>query len=217
MGGYGSGRRIDSRKTTESQCQIDVRVMKKQGALAPGASGNISWWRCDKETGTIGYRADGKRLILNYQRRQNDGEWQNIEQVITLTWTHPNYGGKRTWFLCPHCCRRVAILYGGNYFFCRCCHNLSYSCQQESREDRLMRRARNIRCRLGGGANLLEPFPLSRKTCTGKRMRSCDEKQKLHTRSHLFWLVSAGDSSGRFTGTSSGSMRPNLVPSFWQC
>ncbi len=163
MGGYGSGRRIDSKKTTESQCQIDVRVMKKQGALVPGATGKISWQHCDKETGSIGYRTEDKRLILNYQRRQKDGDWQSIEQVIPLTWTYPNYGGKRTWFLCPHCCRRVAIVYGGNYFFCRCCHNLSYSCQQESREDRLMRRARTIRCRLGGGANLLEPFPLKPK------------------------------------------------------
>jgi len=160
MGGYGSGRRYDAKKTTESQCEIDVRRMKRDGALVPGAKGNISWSRRGEETSSIGYRVEAKRLIINYYSKQNGGEWESIEQIITLTWTYPNYGGKRIWFMCPQCNRRIAVLYGGKYFLCRRCRNLTYSSQQESKEDRLMRRARNIRCRLGGGVNLLEPFPL---------------------------------------------------------
>ena len=77
MGGYGSGRRIDSKKTTDSQCKIDVRKMKKEGALVRGASGNISWWCRDKETGSIGYRVEDKRLIINYHSKQNGGERQS--------------------------------------------------------------------------------------------------------------------------------------------
>jgi|GEM_PF-3430472 len=69
-------------------------------------------------------------------------------------------GGKRTWFLCPHCNRRVALLYGaGKYFLCRHCYNLTYASQQIQRYERLMEKARGIRQRLGGSANLSEPFP----------------------------------------------------------
>ena len=42
---------------------------------------------------------------------------------------------------------------------CRACHDLAYASECESGEDRLRRRARTIRRRLGGSANLLDPFP----------------------------------------------------------
>ena len=71
-----------------------------------------------------------------------------------------NYGGSRKWFSCPHCNRRVAIIYGaGKLFLCRHCHNLTYGSQQEHCADRNLRKARDIRNRLGGGNNLTDPFP----------------------------------------------------------
>ncbi len=58
------------------------------------------------------------------------------------------------------CWKRVAVHYAaGKYFFCRHCYDLTYSSKQESRPDRLMRKAQNIRQRLGGSANLSELFP----------------------------------------------------------
>ena len=42
-----------------------------------------------------------------------------------------HYGGERPWFLCPHCGRRVAILYGGAVFACRTCYGLAYEVQRE--------------------------------------------------------------------------------------
>jgi hypothetical protein len=44
-------------------------------------------------------------------------------------------------------------------FACRNCCDLAYACQSESPLGRSIRRARNIRMRLGGGPNLLDPFP----------------------------------------------------------
>jgi hypothetical protein len=160
MGGSGSGdwHRWDSKITTESQYNIDIRWMRKQRCLQPGASGTLSWSCRGAVSGLIGFRVETDRLVLNYRNRQNCGEWKNIEDEIFVTWTPCNFGGNRQWFLCPGCNRRVAVVYGGKYCRCRHCHNLTYSSQQESRPDRLMRKARKIRARLGASNNLIDPI-----------------------------------------------------------
>ncbi len=160
MGGYGSGRQCSwgGKTTTESQHRIDIRWLNKQRYLHPGTAGTLSWTCRGEESGSIGFRVETDRLVLNYRNRQNGGEWENIEDEIFFTWTRCNYGGNRQWFLCPGCNRRVAVVHGGKYYRCRHCHNLTYSSQQESRPDRLMRKARNIRARLGASNNLIEPI-----------------------------------------------------------
>ncbi len=58
------------------------------------------------------------------------------------------------------CGRRVVVLYEpGRYFLCRCCYDLRYESQREDRTHRALRRAQKIRERLGGSANMTEPFP----------------------------------------------------------
>ena len=160
MGGSGSGDwyRWDSKTTTESQYNIDIRWMRKQRYLRPGAAGLLSWTCRGVASGLIGFRVETDRLVLNYRIRQNGGEWENIEDEIFFTWTPCNYGGNRQWFLCPGCNRRVAVVYGGKYYRCRHCYDLTYSSQQESRPDRLMRKARKIRARLGASNSFMEPI-----------------------------------------------------------
>lgn len=159
MGGRGSGNwcRWGSKTTTESQHQIDIRWLKKQRYLRPGTAGSLSWSWGDEQTGSIGFRMEYERMILNYRHRPHGGDWENVEQAISFDRTSCNYGGYRTWFLCPRCWKRVAILYGaGKYFLCRHCYDFTYSSQQESRSDRLMRKARKIRARLRASNNLME-------------------------------------------------------------
>lgn len=161
MGGSGSGDyfRWSTKSTTGSQHRVDIRWLKKQGYLRPGAFGSLSWSRGDEQTGSIGFRMEHDRMILNYRHRPHGGEWEDVEQTISFDRTSCNYGGLRTWFLCPRCWQRVALLYGaGKYFFCRYCYNLTYGSQQESRSDRLMRKDRKIRARLGASNNLMEPI-----------------------------------------------------------
>jgi len=159
MGGYFSGHRWNSKTTTESQHRIDIRWLKKQGYLRPGNVGLLAWSCRNKETGFINYRMEADRMVLDYRYRLNGGDWEDVEQAISFDRTTCNYGGFRIWFLCPRCRRRVAVLYGaGKYFLCRHCYNLTYASQQESREDRLMRKARKIRERLGASNDLLVPI-----------------------------------------------------------
>jgi hypothetical protein len=191
MGGRGSGScsRWDSKKTTESQNRIDIRWLNKHGYLRPGNIGKLSWSQRGKETGSIIYRMEIGSMILNYRYRYRDGEWQAVEQDIHFNRTPCNYGGHRWWFLCPRCSRRVAVLYGaGKYFLCRHCYGLTYSSQQESRPDRLMRKSRNIRKQLGGGNNLLDPFPFKPKNMHWKTYyRLRDEAVRANFGSLLIW------------------------------
>ena len=159
MGGLGSGSwyRWDSKTTTESQHRIDIRWLKRKGFLRPGNMGTLSWSRGGEKTGSIAFRIEDGHMILYYRHRPHSGNWEPVEQTVSFDHTPCNYGGQRKWFLCPRCWRRVALLYGaGKYFSCRHCYHLAYSSQQESRPDRLMRKARKIRARLGAGDDFME-------------------------------------------------------------
>ena len=56
-------------------------------------------------------------------------------------------------------CARVALLYlgGAGVFACRHCYRLAYACQREAADDRAVRRAGNIRERLGWQAGIANP------------------------------------------------------------
>ena len=64
---------------------------------------------------------------------------------IIITHTVPNYGGKRYWFICPGCKRRVGVLYIIEYddiFKCRDCYNLIY--QSSATHDNREKQVRNM-------------------------------------------------------------------------
>jgi len=186
--GSGSGSRWNVKATTGSQHRIDIRWLKKQGYLRPGTYGSLSWSRRDEQTGSINFRMEGNRIILNYQHRPHGGDWEPVKQIISFDRTPCNYGGHRTWFLCPRCWQRVALLYGaGKYFFCRHCYDLTYGSQQETRQDRFMRKARKIKRRLGMGDDLLQPVlfkPKSMHQKTFDRLR----KEAKHA-ANLGWII----------------------------
>lgn len=161
MGGWGSGKgsSYPKKKTTESQHRIDIRWLKKHGYLQPGSVGSLSWSFRGEQTGSIGYRMEANQMILNYRHRPHGGDWEQVEQAITLDRTTCNYGGKRKWFLCPRCWKRVAVLYGVRKFFlCRHCYRLTYGSQQEGVVDRMMRKQRKIRERLHASQILVDPI-----------------------------------------------------------
>jgi len=121
--------------------------------------GSLSWTCGGKPSGSIHYRVEPDTLILEYRTQPYGGEWQDVTERVPLEYSPCNYGGFRPWLHCPHCNRRVAVLYGGARFLCRHCRGLAYASQQETPADRLLRKARSIKERLGGSGNMLERFP----------------------------------------------------------
>jgi hypothetical protein len=159
MGGPGSGRRYraSAAACTDQYRQLDVRRWHREGFLKTGKV--FAWqWACggDKPA-SIDVNVGVDNVILSYRHRRNGEDWQSMEYAVRLAWTICNFGGRRPWFLCPvqGCGRRVAILYGGAVFACRCCYRLMYRTQRESAVDRAIRRADRIRSRLDWDAGIL--------------------------------------------------------------
>jgi hypothetical protein len=169
MGGEGSGNwyRFDKKITTGECHGVDVRYLHREGLLKPGRRFSLRWSRAGRETGSIGGAVEGSdrpmQILLFYRHRSGPGgEWEDVQEPVPLTWTACNFGGERPWFIClgAGCGRRVAVLYGpGRYFLCCHCYDLVYESQRENEMHRALRRTQTIRERLGGSANMMEPFP----------------------------------------------------------
>jgi hypothetical protein len=185
LGGQGSGNwyRFD-KKTTTGECQsVDVRHLHREGLLKSGHWFTLRWSRADRETGSIRGAVIGdekpEQVILTYRNRSGpSGEWEDVKEPALLAWTACNFGGERAWFICPGagCRRRVAVLYGpGRYFLCRHCYDLAYQSQRDNAMYRALHKAQSIRERLGGSANMREPFP--------------DKPKRMHWRTYerLWW------------------------------
>jgi hypothetical protein len=82
------------------------------------------------------------------------GRKQTREQRIAIVWTPCRFGGKRPWFQCGCCGRRVVRLYIVQAVFaCRHCHRLGYESRLETPHQRGFGRARRIRMRLNDGTD----------------------------------------------------------------
>lgn len=186
--------------TCESYKSIDVRDWHRRGFLHAGQRFSWSWTRGGQPSGGISVRTEANAVVLVFRSRDvGASEWKSIEQRVPITWTECNLGGHRPWFLCSvssggqRCGRRVAVLYGvGELFACRHCYRLTYACQRENRRDRSLTTAQKIRLRLGGSANMLEPFPQKPKGMhwrTYERLRDrANRAELLSNRLTLAWL-----------------------------
>lgn len=171
MGGPGSGNhyRFGAKHRVEDCLSFDVRNWRREGVLEPGRSTTRAWYRDGRKVSSIDVRAFRGAVELSYSVGPGGalGRKEDMRYTVPLTWTPCNFGGSRPWFLCPGmvngvaCGRRVAKLYlRHRYFLCRHCHDLTYaSRQQGGRIAALRSKCQRIRQKLGGSANMTEPFP----------------------------------------------------------
>jgi hypothetical protein len=158
---------LGGRTTCESCPSIDVRQWHREGRLHPGQSFSRSWTRGREPAGSVTVRVESDAVVLNYRTSSfGSNDWKSIQQRVPIRFTACHLGGVRPWFICSvysdgrYCGGRSAILYcAGELFACRQCYGLAYASQQQTPLHRGLHKARKIRMRLGGSADLLEPFP----------------------------------------------------------
>ena len=158
MGGIGSGRRpgYSGKHTTEDSLPLDIRRLRRVGALNPGRAVAWQWTFNDRVYASIQIRAEEWQITLSYLHTPAGGSAESISQTVRMETTPCALGGRRQWFTCPRCSLRVAVIYGvGRLFACRQCKDLAYACQGESGADRAARRADRIRKRLGWELGIL--------------------------------------------------------------
>ena len=166
-GSLDARRAYGGRTTCESCPSIDVRQWHREGRLHPGQHFSCSWTRGGEPAGSITVQVECAAVLLSYRScYSGSDDWKSIQQRVPIRLTACHLGGVRPWFVCPvyrngrYCGRRAAILYcAGELFACRRCYGLAYESQQQTALHRGLEQARKIRMRLGGGVDLLEPFP----------------------------------------------------------
>jgi len=164
MGGLGSdSQNMVLKRDTVDRCQaLDIRALKRSGVLdmelfGVGLPCTVSW--ANGSTIGVQYIAADERLGLHY----TTADGVDHQEYIRLDYTKVHFGGRRVWFVCPACGRRAAILYlrPTKGHICRTCADLAYPSSQERRQLSYtpLHRAQLIRRKLGGSANIFEPFP----------------------------------------------------------
>lgn len=116
MGGLNSGRR-NAKACTDEQRSIDVRRFHRDGLLLAGNTFSTTWTRRGETVARVLVRVGFDCVVFSYRQSWRGAPWRDCTNTVLLTWTECNYGGKRPWWQCPGCDRRVALLYSGNGWY----------------------------------------------------------------------------------------------------
>ena len=114
----------------EAETALQLRVGKLRAKGRWLRSGTMSWagpQRASIAFRVIEYRREAE-VVLGYQ--VND---RQVQQKISCETTYQRVG-RRWWFLCPGCGRRMGVLYlppGRMDFRCRDCYRIRYRSQEK--------------------------------------------------------------------------------------
>ena len=132
------------RKTVEQVSKFSMTQLRGSYGMKvsglPEADGiiNFKGWLIKYAIDHIG---DRLTMTLSYSYFVDQIRYDR-NPVIEISETACNLGGKRYWFHCPFCGRRIAILYqDGGAFACRQCHELTYNSVQPPKRDFLQRQS----------------------------------------------------------------------------
>jgi len=121
------------RHTVEEYSSITTKSLYQFKCFTGGGkSGCISWDNKGKYISHIYFTVS---TILGNERIHFHGMGiASTNNQARLDSTPCFFGGRRFWFICPDCTRRVGVLYFANekHFACRLCHKLTYISTKEN-------------------------------------------------------------------------------------
>lgn len=127
--------------------RLDIRVMHRRGLLWAGGSNAWNWNSGGEHAGSVRFTVDTDSMRLTYNINEADAS-----QIIATTTTPCAYGGSRSWFSCPLCGGRIAVLYmRSGRFACRSCQRISYTSQTGSERARLYAKYHRLRALVDAG------------------------------------------------------------------
>jgi len=144
MGGYGSGKKYwrSAKEKVENCRSIDANSFSRWGYFKPGGRGGImKWTRNGMETGSCWVYSNIDKLdgSISFSYQYQDKPHPDVK--VKLSWYSPGFGGRRYFFRCPVCGKRMRTLhfrYGE--IACRVCFNLTYeSCVENKRFNGLLK------------------------------------------------------------------------------
>jgi len=131
------------RDMVEETSRLTIHDLKTWGYLHLGyKQGRLTFSSGGRETGSLNLevRLDewGGVIKFDYLLDKKPVDYEHRIEAFPCY-----YGGRRLYFRCRHCCRRVMALYlSGGYYACRHCHRLAYEVSQRHRSPyELLRRA----------------------------------------------------------------------------
>jgi hypothetical protein len=147
---WGAGR-PSTKAIGERLHRVDVREWSRRGDLSRHGHFAWSWRRGGEPSGSVSvWVSPGEAVTLDFTLTIS-GERQKVSQRVRLDRTPCQFGGLRSWFACPCCGRRVAVLYlRFGRFACRTCQQVAYASQSEDLIGRMWRRQARLEARLGG-------------------------------------------------------------------
>lgn len=143
----------------DAACRIDIRYLRRMGALKEGGSttGTLRWSLHGRETGSVGYavtlKPDDRHPAITFSHKGEDHR-----HIIRLEAVPMRFGGFRYYAFCPRWGRRCEVLpIIGGVIACRQFHRLAYASHSMDRLGRLREKAerceKQLRKRPRRGAN----------------------------------------------------------------
>lgn len=146
---WGAGR-PGTKAIGEHLHRVDVRIWSRRGYLSE--HGHFVWsWSCGGEpSGSVSvWVRPGESVTLSFTVGTS-GARRTVSQSVRLEQVPCRFGGSRSWFACPCCGRRGAVLYlRSGRFACRTCQRVAYASQSEDLVGRMWRKQRQLEARLG--------------------------------------------------------------------
>jgi hypothetical protein len=140
----------------EQAMQLDIRKLDPSANYLTTLN-----WIMGERTASMSASVTPEAVVLSYLRTPDlNLQPTEITERIPISWRRRHFGGREALFVCPGCQRHAFHLYfRSGRFRCRYCARMTYAVRNETQLARMIRRARKLRARLGGGPSLLDPIP----------------------------------------------------------